>query len=368
MNTIKQFRTQFFLALLFISMSGFSQNTVCFEIEANPNTDAAFSGFTKYINVFGIGIYAEDGVSDEKVKHVAAVFAEWLDNDEDSVVDNSLVLAELLSRETLMPVFAYEGSPAENTFFDNYNGSGIAAACYNNEIITTRPLVDEFDASVEEILHAISSLGYAHAYPSSFSEEENSNSLLTQAMDAARGGHFVDIPSPYPSSAWYHYDDNTCEYNCMATEYFYWGLTSKLGIQDFANRCNEIANEWEACTSNQFETTDELLYNLFSDATYSLPTNAPDGNYCPTTSNINKLSNDRIKIYPNPVENILTIDLENYYSGITTYNIIDITGKVIKKGIIMSSIQDINTNDISQGIYLLNIKGQKPIKFIVENK
>ena len=368
MKTFKQIRTQILLALLFISMSGFSQNIVCFEIESNPNTDPAFGGFTKYINVFGIGIYAEDGISDEKVKHVAAIFAEWLDNDEDSVVDNSSVLAELLSREALMPVFAYEGSPAENTFFDNYTGSGIAAACYNNEIIPERPLVDEFDASVEEILHTISSLGYANAYPSSFSEAENSNSLLTQAMDAARGGHFVNIPNPYPSSAWYHYDDNTCEYNCMATEYFYWGLTSMLGIQDYGNRCNNIANEWEACTSNQFETMDTLLFNLFSDATYHLPSYAPDGNYCPTTSNIDKLSNNEIKIYPNPVKNTLTINLGKYYSKITTYNIIDIRGKTIKKGNIASSIQVINTSDISQGLYFLNINGQKPMQFIIENK
>ena len=50
-------------------------------------------------------------------------------------------------------------------------------------------------------------------------------------MDKARGGQFTEIPNQYPSSAWYTYDDETCDYKCMSTEYIYWALTSILGGQ-----------------------------------------------------------------------------------------------------------------------------------------
>ena len=42
------------LILLCVPMIGFGQNTVCFNIEPNPNpNDAALSPFTKYIDVLG---------------------------------------------------------------------------------------------------------------------------------------------------------------------------------------------------------------------------------------------------------------------------------------------------------------------------
>ena len=71
-----------------------------------------------------------------------------------------------------------------------------------------------FDASFEEVLHLITHGGYAHAYPDAFGEEPGT--LLANAMDKARGGRFMQIPDPYPEGAWYSYDDQTCDYGCMA--------------------------------------------------------------------------------------------------------------------------------------------------------
>jgi hypothetical protein len=87
----------------------------------------------------------------------------------------------------------------------------------------------DFDASIEEVLHLITH-GYVNLYPDRFSHR---SSDLTRAMDVARGGQFRSIPRRYPEGAWYTYDDETCEYECMAVEYFYWALTSILGGQDF---------------------------------------------------------------------------------------------------------------------------------------
>ena len=54
------------------------------DFEINPPTDRSMRDvFSKYIDVFGVGIAATDSVSDSKVRHAAIVMAEYLDNDED---------------------------------------------------------------------------------------------------------------------------------------------------------------------------------------------------------------------------------------------------------------------------------------------
>ena len=100
-------------------------------------------------------------------------------------------------------------------------------------------------------------------------------------MDVARGGRFKIPPVPYPAAAWYSYDDASCDYACMAVEYFYWGLTTLLGGQGDlrASRCIEIQNEWKPCTKAEFQTTDTKLYALLTNPAYNLPTRLPDGRY-----------------------------------------------------------------------------------------
>ena len=98
-------------------------------------------------------------------------------------------------------------------------------------------------------------------------------------MDLARGGRFNAVPDRYPEGAWYHYDDRTCDYRCMATEYFYWALTTLLGAQDAPERCAEIAREWEPCTAAQLEMRDPAVHRLLTDPQYKLPTVRPDGVY-----------------------------------------------------------------------------------------
>ena len=65
------------ITLLFsLPILGIAQNTVCFTIEPNPNTNnAALSSFTKYVDVLGcFSIYAEITIPDAKVLHAASTF------------------------------------------------------------------------------------------------------------------------------------------------------------------------------------------------------------------------------------------------------------------------------------------------------
>ena len=124
-------------------------------------------------------------------------------------------------------------------------------------------------------MHIITHAGYAAVYPEVFGEQIGSD--LGNAMDIARGGQFTSIPNSYPTEAWYTYDDSTCDYNCMATEYIYWALTSILGAQE--NRLNEIGQEWKLNTKTKVETQDPAIYQLLTDPQYKFPTVLPDGTY-----------------------------------------------------------------------------------------
>ena len=272
------------LVLLFcVPFLGITQNTVCFTIDPNPNSnDPALSVFTKYIDVLGcFSIYAENSISDEKVLHAAAVAAELLDNNEDGIVDDPVIKSQLLSENALMPIFSSEGSYAENIFFNNYNGDGVSAVLFNNEIDPSQPGHWGDDASVEEILHTINACGQLEVYPEAFGLDPNS-SLMSDAMDIARGGQFINIPNQYPEEAWYHYDDWTCDYQCMGIEYLYWCIVTDMGILNDTQTCNGIANEWEPCTPSLFESTDVAMHAIVNDPQYKLPQLAPDGNYCPS--------------------------------------------------------------------------------------
>jgi len=101
-------------------------------------------------------------------------------------------------------------------------------------------------------------------------------------MDIARGGQFTSVPSLYPPEAWYHYDDVSCNYRCMATEYFYWALTSILGTQSYAGRPEWIANDWELYNEQLVKTTDVAVYALMTDPALKLPTRLPNGKHSPS--------------------------------------------------------------------------------------
>ena len=273
-----------------LTLSGcFAQNTVCLTLEENPYLgDPALSEFSKYVQVLGcFELLAESSISDEKVLHAAAVAAELLDQNEDGVVDDQSLAYALASAQALMPIFEEEGSIAEEILFEYYEGDGIGAVLYLDEINPKQPGYWGEDATVEEVLHTINAVGHVSVYPNAFSLSPGS-SLLSAAMDVARGGQYLSVPDMYPKEAWYHYDDWTCDYECMAIEYLYWALVTKMGILDDPQTASGIADEWELYSAALLEETDVLMHQLISDAQFMLPLVAPDGNYCPQTVGISQ--------------------------------------------------------------------------------
>ena len=334
-NMMYQKYVSIILFLLFTE-SSIGQNTVCFTIEDNPDINSiAYSDFTKYVRVLDcFNIYAESSIPDAKVLHAASIAAELLDNNEDGEVDDPLLKDELNAKGALIPIFAYDGSPAMDNFFDNYNGNGAAAVLWRNEIDPNNPGYWGADATVEEIVHVINVVGHTNIYPNAFSLQPNS-SLLTEAMDMARGGQFIQHPGSYPEEAWYHYDDYTCDYECMAVEYLYWCIVTDMGILSDNQTCAGIANEWEPCTPELFEEMDTLMFSLVNNNSYLLPQLAPDGNYCPSNVQIENRESfpnafQLFPAYPNPFNPETKIDYRIPKGTIFRIEIIDIQGKLVK--------------------------------------
>ena len=365
------FKNKFLLKLIItVPILISAQNEVCFEIEENPFPNhPAFGVFSKYVNVLDcINIYAESNISDEKVLHVASVAAELLDNNEDGIIDDPLIESSLVELNTVMPIFQSENGNAIDTFFDNFDDACTGAVLFENEIDPNQPGHWGDDATVEEVLHTINACGHVEVYPSLYALEPNSSNL-SDAMDMARGGQFINLPDPYPEEAWYHYDDSTCDYGCMAMEYLYWGIVTNMDILSDSQTCFGIANEWELCTPELFESTDTLMFNLITDAVNMLPQLAPDGNYCPSNVEIKKKTNltsfQIYSNYPNPFNPITTLHYDLPEDKIVNITIYDIMGNVVKN-LLQSkqiagnkSIQWNATNDkneaVSAGIYLYTI-------------
>ena len=244
----------------------------------DDSPERAFNVFCKKVNVFDLIVYATSGVTDEELLHCSNVLAQYLDNDEDGVIDNPLVLNKMLENKAYMTLFSQDRSVEQKRFFNSLRGDDYSTQdLYGSETYPGWNLTSPFDATLEEVLHLVTHSGYSLAYPSVFGEQQGTK--IANAMDLARGGQFADIPNSYPSEAWYSYDDKTCEYNCQVTEYFYWALTSLLGAQDYPGRLDEISNEWKANTAALVQNMDPAVYTLLTDTTYHLPIVLPDGTY-----------------------------------------------------------------------------------------
>ena len=64
--------------------------------------------FAKQVDVFGLKIYATEGISDSDTLHAAYVQAEYLDNDEDGLVDDPLLVEKLLEKKAHIVIFKTE--------------------------------------------------------------------------------------------------------------------------------------------------------------------------------------------------------------------------------------------------------------------
>ena len=165
------------------------------------HSDQGFSTTNRKVSVFGIDIYAVPEVNDSKLLHAANVLAQYLDNNEDGNVDNTIVHNMMIENKAFIIMWKNDNDLDINPPNDRIGQDLGDDETNPNFVINNKQ--GQFDASLEEIWHIISHSGYSYAYPEVFGE--NPGTSLANAMDTARGGFFIQIPDSYPSNAWYSY-------------------------------------------------------------------------------------------------------------------------------------------------------------------
>ena len=243
--------------------------------------------FDKFVDVFGVFVVASPNAPLGYVEHTANVLAEYIDNDADGIPDDQTVLDVLVNGNFVVPVWTESD---RESFWENARGTycedntGMAASMYYDHdqwALGGIEAAGTWDTNLEEVWHIVS-VGWYETYPEFFGDEPGA-SRLTEAMDTARGGQFLTIPSTYPAGSWYRYYDDTCDYGCQMHEYFYWILMANIDALDpsITDKCEQSQHEWHICNKAELEQVDVLAFDLFNNHGFSLPTNIPTGNYQP---------------------------------------------------------------------------------------
>lgn len=276
---MKYFKLSILLAFVISIFSNCDKNNIISEgndpnFKIVVNDDDILKNYNRKVEIFGINIYAVPKVDDIKLLHAANLMAQYLDNDEDGFPDNQALVDKMIEEKAFMIMWNKQRNLLFANMPDGWTGQDLGNDETNPGFVTNNKS-GQFDAALEEVLHIITHAGYAKLYPNIFGETIGSS--ISMAMDTARGGQFTEIPSTYPANAWYFYDDKTCDYSCMVTEYHYWALTSILGAQE--NRLGEIDKEWKLNTKEKVEQQDVAVYQLLTDPQYKFPIILPDGTY-----------------------------------------------------------------------------------------
>ncbi len=117
---------------------------------------------------------------------------------------------------------------------------------------------------------------------------------------------------------------------------------------------------WLDCDSNQLITnaTDQS-YTPTITGNYAVVVtkeNCSDTSECVMVSfvGLSKEQNPNFKIYPNPVTEVLTIQVANLENG-NTFSILDQNGRNVKQGKLKIGETNIDINELSNGLYVLKI-------------
>lgn len=238
------------------------------------NTDGGYEHFNRKVVVFNIPVYAFSTVEDSKLLHTANVLAQYLDNNEDGVVDNLILHDDLKANNGFLFIWKTAAERDSFTAPIGHMGKNISADTVNL-IWHSNGHTGDFDSSLETVWKFIAKVGYESKYPLVFGNQAGSE--LSIAMDLARGGNFQNPPATYPTGAWFTKADVSCNYDCQITSYNYWVMSSMLGAQE--NRLSDIQAEWTLNTSTKVQNDDVKAWAIFTNTNYDLPTSLPDGTY-----------------------------------------------------------------------------------------
>ena len=226
-----------------------------------------FNSKIKYVNIFNcVDIIAVNDVPDTNILHVANVIAEWLDNNQDGIIDNSEVyyklhgLTEKNKATIIIPMKKNDMQLISSIRLQYFRRSQSVS---NDTIRIGGFLGEKIDSTIEQTLHLITRFGWCEAYPTLL--YPNKDSLLGKAANKARGGLFYSVPQNYPDLAWYKSSDTTCNYECQIIEYLYFITITYLGGFDKKNwpaLPEKNKKVWSLTTKKELENQDNDAYKI----------------------------------------------------------------------------------------------------------
>ena len=216
--------------------------------------------FDKSAIIFeAITIYGTKDVPTDKLKHAAQVAAQWLDNNEDGIIDDVKLQTTLQKNKAIVVMskngFSMMAMAKIASKFSEYTLQDLYAKETNNP--------NRRDASQEEIHHIIINAGFQKTQPKVFSDKKDVQSKLYKIWKFAN------------DNGYYSYDDPTCDDACKVTEFVYLATAAYLGSEadlfsDEMRLKNRIALK---------EKIPEII-EVFESKAYVYPTHKwPDGKY-----------------------------------------------------------------------------------------
>ena len=365
------------------NVPGCTGTTQSFTITVNPSTDAtiAMANTTQTIPVSGI-TYFSNGCTDNLIAKINPTGASPVSGSTTAKVwIESTQPAQFVKRH-------YEITPATNT----------ATATAKVTLYFTQPEFDAFNAvsAVDLPTGPADATGKANL----LIEKRSGVSSDGSGLPSTYTGSIITI-DPLDADIVWNVTASRWEISFDVTGFsgFFVKTAASvlpLRIINFTGtkQANANALNWltaDEINTNQFElerSTDGRSYNTialikangngsnnysYTDNTatamcwYRLKIMDTDGRF--TYSNIvklNSLHSNNISVYPNPVQELFTIQGIDRSMLKTTVQLVDATGKLIKNIVITATVQQVNIDNLNKGIYFLRFNNGSVIKVIKE--
>lgn len=161
---------------------------------------------------------------------------------------------------------------------------------------------------------------------------------------------FILSPDPNQQHNWFAL--NNCTGSGSLTYDWNWGDGSSNSTGPNPSHVYSTAGYYNICVtitdgngcSDTYCDNSTYIYKTMDMITINVVDQLPTG--------INIAESNLLKIYPNPANNILTIETEG---GSGTYQLNDITGKLVQQGSITATKQSIDISSLGKGIYILSL-------------
>ncbi len=124
--------------------------------------------------------------------------------------------------------------------------------------------------------------------------------------------------------------------------------------------------QWIECLLNQeIQGATTASYTATQNGMYAVVVSefgCVDTSMCTLISTIglNDLEMLNLNVYPNPVQDVLMIDVDNE----ELMSIVDLTGNLLKKEILHVGHNEMTVTDLSTGVYMLRTESGQSMKFI----